>query len=155
MNLSMLKRPAVTPFVECPNCKRLVEFGTRMCPDCREEIGDEYAAASAAIIFYNTQACSSANTIKTADLAALLVLCASAYAFLMSDPGYFVVYAAISVLALVVISVWFFRYGGFRYGDEDFVRAKNDMKASLKLWAALLAVQSLALLFLLDAWKAA
>lgn len=155
MNDSMLKRPAVTPFVECPNCKRLVEFGTEMCPDCREEIGDEYAAVSAAIIFHNTQACSSANTIKTGDRAALLILCASAYAFFVSNLGLFVTCAATPVLALVVISVWFFRFGSFQYGDEEFVRARNDMKASLKLWAALLAVQSLALLYLLDASRPA
>jgi RNA polymerase subunit RPABC4/transcription elongation factor Spt4 len=151
MNDSMLKRPAVTPFVECPNCQRLVEFGTEMCPDCREEIGDEYAAVSAAIIFHNTQACSSANTIKTGDPGALLILGASAYAFIGSALWLFIACAATPVLTLVAISVWFFRFGGFQYGDEEFVRARNDMKASLKLWAALLAVQSLALLYLLDA----
>jgi RNA polymerase subunit RPABC4/transcription elongation factor Spt4 len=151
MNISMLKRSAVTPFVECPNCERLVEFGTEMCPDCREEIGDEYAAVSAAIIFHNTQACSSANTIKSGDPGALIILGASAYAFFISAPALFITCAASPVLFLIVISIWFFRFGGFQYGDEEFVRARNDMKASLKLWAALLAVQALALLHLLDA----
>ena len=150
MNHPLLKRPAVAPLVECPNCKRLVEFGAEMCPDCREEIGDEYAAASAAIIFHNTQACGTANTIKSGDAGAVLILCVSAYAFLGSALWLFIACALTPALTLTAISFWFFRFGGFQFGDEEFVRARSDIKASLKLWAALLAVQLLALLYLLD-----
>src|SRR5262245_56330602 len=67
MRDSLIKGPAVFPFVECPNCRELLEVGAFLCPRCREEIRPEYAAMSAAIVHYNTQACGLANTITTYD----------------------------------------------------------------------------------------
>jgi len=62
MSESLLKKPAVVPFVECPNCKQLLEYGAENCPRCREEVGSDYALVSAAVVHHNTQACSLANS---------------------------------------------------------------------------------------------
>ncbi len=67
MSESMFKVPAVVPFVECPNCKQLLEYGIESCPRCREEISSDYALLSAIIVHHNTQACSLANSIKGFD----------------------------------------------------------------------------------------
>lgn len=150
MNLSMLKRPPVTPFVECPNCRRLLEYGLAHCPRCREEIKAEYALLSAAVVMHNTQACSMANTIKSGEPAAVLTLLPSAYAFAFGSPGLFIAATLTSHVALLVIGVWYYRYGRFRLGDEDYAKARRDVRASLKLWAALLAAQVVAAFYLMQ-----
>jgi len=68
MSESLLKVPAVFPFVECPNCKELLEVGAPFCPRCREEISPVYGFVSAFIVHHNTQACSLANSISTFDV---------------------------------------------------------------------------------------
>src|SRR4030095_8811972 len=64
---ALFREPAVVPFVECPNCKNLLELGSAHCPRCLEEIDPNYAGISAIIVHHNTQACSVANTIATLD----------------------------------------------------------------------------------------
>jgi len=61
---SALANPRVTSLVECPNCRRLLHYGTARCPDCFEAILDSYAIASAAVVTLNTRACAMANTTK-------------------------------------------------------------------------------------------
>lgn len=149
MSESMLKKPAVTPFVECPNCKRLIGYGVETCPACREEIGDEYALASAIVVVHNTQACSQANTIKTADYAALLSVFVALYGYVLGAPGLFVSAIATPCISLLVVGVWFYRFGKFPIGDDDYRKAERDMYASLKLWLALLFVESVAFVYML------
>jgi RNA polymerase subunit RPABC4/transcription elongation factor Spt4 len=149
MSDSMLKRPAVTPFVECPNCKRLIEYGAETCPACREEIGSDYALASAIVVVHNTQACSQANTIKTGDYAAFVSIFAALYGYASGAPGLFVSSIATPVIFLIVIGVWFYRFGRFQIGDDDYLKARRDMHASLKLWLALLSVELAALVYML------
>ena len=43
MKESIFSDPRVTPFVECPNCRRLLDYGVPRCPDCYEEIREDYA----------------------------------------------------------------------------------------------------------------
>jgi RNA polymerase subunit RPABC4/transcription elongation factor Spt4 len=150
MNDSMLKKPAVTPFVECPNCKRLIEYGAEKCPACREEIGGDYALVSAMVVVHNTQACSQANTIKTGDYAAFLSIFVALYAYALGAPGMFLVALATPFMALLVIGVWFYRFGKFHIGDDDYLKAKRDMRGSLKLWLALLFVELVAFVYMLQ-----
>lgn len=145
----MLKKPAVVPFVECPNCKRLLEYGAARCPTCREEIEPEYAYISAVVVCHNTQAVSSANTIKTAEPAAIIIFMASLCAVFLKSPSLLVVNLITPLLSLLAIFVWFYRYGKFKAGDEEYLRAKREMKASLKLWLAVLVTQSLVILYML------
>lgn len=149
MTDSMFKAPAVHPFVECPNCKQLLEFGAEECPRCREEIDIDYALHSAAVVHLNTQAVSSANTIKTGEPAAAIIFFASLLSYSLGHPAIFIVNLVTTTLSLSVILLWFYRYGRFKIGDEDYEGAKKGMWASLKLWSALLFVQLLIILHML------
>src|SRR5688572_20240119 len=133
---SMVKRPAVTPFVECPNCERLIEYGVERCPACHEGISEDYARLSAMVVVHNTQACSQANSIKAGDYAALLSGLGALYAYASGRQSYFLIAIATPVAFLSVIGIWFYRFGRFQIGDDDYLKAKRDMRASLKLWFA-------------------
>ena len=151
MRDGFFKHPQVTPFVECPNCGRLVEFGAEHCPACREVIEKGYALLSVGVVAFNTQAVSLANTIKTGDAGAVVVLLASAYVYFVdASDGEFALHPLWAatlvgpVLALAAVALWFFRYSRFRMGDTDFDRSKLDMRWSLMLWLALLFAQAVA-----------
>ena len=151
MRDGFFKQARVTPFVECPNCARLVEFGAEHCPACREVIEKGYALLSVGVVAFNTQAVSLANTIKAGDVGAVVILLASACVYFLdaSDAGssfqsLWVTTHAASLLALAAVALWFFRYGRFRMGDADFDRSKLDMHWSLMLWLALLFAQAVA-----------
>ena len=140
-------------FVECPNCKELTEYGAQMCPRCREEIDPEYADASAAAVYVNTQACDMANTIKGFDPFAYLSLLFSAGAYAIDKyavgaPALFYFVLAYPLIPLLAILVWFNRYALFKAGDEEFTRARRDMRGSLLLWLAIWFVQVIAFLTL-------
>ena len=144
---SLFTNPAVTPFVECPSCKRLIGHRLGACPHCREEIDSDYARASAIVVVYNTAACSSANTIKTAEYGAVIVLVASFIGMWFVDPALVIANLLTPILSIAAIVVWFFRFGRFKFGDAEYAKAKRDMRNSLKLWAVLTAVQALALAY--------
>lgn len=150
MRESLLGKPAVVPFVECPNCKQLAEYGAEGCPRCREEIAPEYALVSAAVVHHNTQACSLANSVGGFDPFAYIALAGSVLMYAVD--WYAVEGPALSYLILVwplmplpVILSWFYRFGRFAIGDEDYVRARREVRGSLMLWLAILGVQLLAL----------
>ena len=131
---SPLANPRVTPFVECPNCRRLLHFGTARCPDCFEEIRDSYAVASAAVVTMNTRACAMANTIKSMDPIALLVLTIvmfDSFALPFSVPFILLSGPTWPLLALVV---WFYHFGRFPPGDDDCLRARRQMQFRLAGW---------------------
>lgn len=144
---SLFTNPAVTPFVECPGCKRLIECEAKVCPHCREEIDPEYAKVSRAVTVYNTAACSSANTIKTAEYGALIVFLATLIGVWAIDPGLVIVNLLTPILSIAAIVVWFRRFGWFRFGDAEFEKAKRDMRISMLLWIFLLVVQVLAIAY--------
>jgi len=118
-----------------------------VCPSCREEINPDYALVSAAVVVANTQACSHANTIKTAEMGALIVFGASLLGFLLRDSSLLIVNLLTPTISLAAVLIWFRRYRKFRIGDEEFVKAKARMQTSLRLWSTLLVVQLLALAY--------
>jgi hypothetical protein len=140
MNLSKLHRPAVEPFVECPNCKRLLRYGTSVCPDCREEIGEEYSLLSASIHHFNTQACSAANEVKGGEPIIVLLSASAAFSFFMDWRGLYVLSFFTPLLSIFLIVMWFRRYGKWAAGDEEYAAARRRMSQSLKLWLAYLGV---------------
>lgn len=151
MRDGFFKQPQVTPFVECPNCGRLVEFGAEHCPACREVIEKGYALLSVGVVAFNTQAVSLANTIKAGDAGAVVLLAASACVYFLDASGaepalrsLWLTTLAGPVLALAAVALWFLRYGRFRMGDADYDRSKLDMRWSLMLWLALLFAQVIA-----------
>ena len=149
---ALFTNPRVSPFVECPSCKRLIECNATTCPHCREEIDPQYAAVSKMIVVFNTAACSSANTIKTAEYGAILVFLASAVGFWI-DPTLVIVNLLTPVMSIAAIALWFYRFGRFTLGDDDYARARRDMRNSLKLWVILIGVQALTLVYLLKIRK--
>ncbi|MFN2533437.1 MAG: hypothetical protein ABR555_19305 [Pyrinomonadaceae bacterium] len=143
----MFEQPPVTPFVECPNCKQLLEYGVANCPRCREEIDPQYAMNSAVVIGRNTQACSLAKTIVTAEPAIFISIAVAGAAYLSSGPGLLLATLVTPVISLVAITAWYWRYGNFKLGDEEYRHAPDDVYRSFVLWFALLAVQILVILY--------
>jgi hypothetical protein len=88
-------------------------------------------------VVFNTAACSSANTIKTAEYAAIVVLVATLLGILLVAPGLAIVNVVNSVASIAAILLWFRRFGSFKFGDADYDRAKRDMRISLQLWVGL------------------
>ena len=143
-----------TPFVECPNCLKLVRIGVRRCPDCYEEISENYALASAVTVVTNTIACDVAASIRSIDAFAVIAVILSALFFIFeaygsNSPGLIWFILFWPVQSLVMILLWFYRFGKFSLGDKEYLQARQRMNASLILWLAILAVQSLALAVLL------
>ena len=135
----------VTPFAECPNCGRFLSLRVEKCPDCHELIDEAYAFYSALHVTVITQACSFANTIKYADLASVIALLVSIYIYILNEAWLLLLTLLMSVVPLFIIVLWFRRFARFKFAEEDFVKAKHQMRASLWLWLALLTVQLVAL----------
>ena len=140
MRESIFSDPQVTPFVECPNCRRLLTYGLKRCPDCYQEIREDYAILSGAIVVVNTKACAMANTIKTLDVSAPLALGATLFSYLVQEPP---TITLVSVtwpgLALLAVVLWFIRFGRFGLGDDDYRRARRQMWLRLVGWSLLTA----------------
>lgn len=149
MHDSFFTPPPVTPFVKCPNCKRLIDYGLEICPSCREEIDSEYARVSATVVAINTQACSLANTIKTAEPAVVILSIASLFVLISGGSAPLLAGFVSPAIYIAAIAFWFFRYRSFPMGDEEFARARRELIKSLKLWTTLLIVQILLLAYFL------
>ena len=134
--------------MECPSCQRLIDCKLTICPHCREEIDADYARVSTAIVVYNTAACSSANTIKTAEYGAVIVALATFVGIWAVDRGLVIINLLTPLITIAAIAVWFRRFGRFQLGDAEFEKAKQDMRNSMKFWIALLVVQSLVIVYL-------
>ena len=149
MSESLLKTPAVHPFVECPNCRQLLELGAERCSRCREEIDPDYGALSALVVHHNTQACAVANSISGFDAFVPLALIGSVIIYVIDYlSGSLILFSLIliwPVIPLIAIVVWFFRFGRFRIGDDEYLRAKREMRKSFFLWLAIFLVQALAM----------
>lgn len=139
-----------TPFVECPNCRKLVKVGVRRCIDCYEEIPEAYAFSSAATIVFNTVACDVANSIAAFDtfavLAALLgIACFFIDLYSFGSPRLFYLTLFWPVLPLLTTILWFYRFGTFTLGDDEYLSAKRRMQRTLTLWLAITSAQIIAL----------
>ena len=147
MKESLFKEPLVNPFVECPNCKELLEWGTELCPRCREEIDPEYATVSAVLVYYNTQACSLANSISTFDafIPIALIVGVAIYAIDWYSGSFRISLGFLfwPIMPLLAITLWFIRFGRFKFGDEEYLKARREMKRSFAFWLVLLIVQVL------------
>lgn len=143
-----LLRPPVHPFVECPNCRQLVEFGAEQCSRCREPIDPDYAVASAVIVHHNTQACTVANAISGFDAFIPLALIGSILIFVIDlyvsgRPIISLILPIWPLIPLLTIIGWFFRFGRFKIGDDEFLNAKREMHRSFLFWMVVLVVQIL------------
>ena len=135
MRESIFADPPVTAFVECPNCKRLLAYGAERCPHCYEEISEEYARVSGAIVGINTKACAMANTIKTFDVSVVIAIGMAVLELLSTPPSVPIIPFSWPVVVLLAIGLWFIRFGRFKWGDEDYVRARKQMLSRLIAWS--------------------
>ena len=142
--------PPVHPFVECPNCRQLLEFGAEQCSRCRESIDPGYAVLSAVVVHHNTQACTVANDIAHGDafmpialIGSVLVLGADCY--ISGRARISLLLPAWPLMPLIMIVLWFIRFGRFTIGGDEFLKARRDMSKSFLLWLTLLLVQTLAI----------
>jgi hypothetical protein len=144
----MSELSSLTPFAECPNCHKLLEMESRFCPECREPIPEDYAIASAAMVLVNTAACNSANDVKDATrLGIVITLAVSAYIYLMALGGFglrhlFFVTPLLSAVQVIGPLIWFVRFGSFKFGDDRYVRARQDMTTSFRVAMAIFVVQA-------------
>ena len=148
MSDSLLKRPPVHPFVECPNCRALLELGASHCSRCREEIGEDYALMSAILVHHNTQACSVANSITSLNAFIPLALIGGIGIYLLEwyvlgAPRISLAILFWPMMPLLAIVVWYLRFGRFGLGDEEYLRARREMKSAFFFWLAFLGVQVL------------
>lgn len=151
MRESLFDTPPVVPFVECPNCKQLLDFGAPNCPRCREEISPEYAAISAAVVYHNTQACSVANSISSFNAFIPLALVGGIGIdvldwYISDSPQMTIGIVLWPLMPLLAIVVWYFRFGRFAIGDDEYLRARHEMKRSFLFWLVLFVVQLLLIL---------
>jgi len=139
-----------TPFVECPNCERLVKVGVRRCRDCYEEIPEEYAFSSAASVVFNTVACDVANSIATFNSFAVLavpmgigIYFIDLYSFGSLTLSYLTLFWPMMPVLSAIL--WFYRFGDFPLGDDEYLKAKHRVWRTLTLWLAIAAVQIIAI----------
>jgi hypothetical protein len=141
----------ITPFVECPNCRKLLEVEVTQCPECRELISREYAATSSLVVAFNTAACASAGSIRDRNPFMILVIVGSVAFYLFDLYMYnrlFLFKSTLvwSALAVTQPMLWLRRFGQFPLGDDKFTKATSEMKKSLAFWLAIIAAQTIALL---------
>ena len=139
-----------TPFVECPNCRKLVKVGIRRCGDCYEEIPEAYALSSAVAIVFNTVACDVANTIVSFETFARLAVPIGLFCFLIDLYSFgslrlFYLTLFWPVLPLLECILWFYRFGTFPLGDEEYLSAKRRVQRTLTIWSAIASAQIIVL----------
>ena len=139
-----------TPFIECPNCRRLMKIEIRRCRDCYEEIPEAYALSSAVAVVFNTVAVDAANSLAIFDTFAVLTVPLS-IAFFFFDlysagsPALFYFTLLWPVFPLLTAIAWFYRFGTFPLGDDEYISAKRRVQRTLTLWLAIMSAQIIAL----------
>ena len=139
-----------TPFVECPNCRKLVKVGIRRCHDCYEEIPEAYALSSAVAVGFNTVACDVANSIASFDTFAVLAVPIGVFCFFIDLYSFgslrlFYLTLFYPVLPLLYSILWFYRFGTFPLGDEEYLSAKRKVWRTLTIWLAITTAQIIAI----------
>ncbi len=142
-----------TPFVECPNCRKLMKVGIRRCRDCYEEISEDYALSSATAIVFNTVACDVANTIASLNNFAVLAVPIGVFCFFIDLYSYgslrlFYLTLFWPVLPLLYSILWFYRFGAFPLGDEEYLNAKRSVQRTFMIWLAIVSAQ----IFMMRIW---
>lgn len=144
-----------TPFIECPNCRKLLALGTQLCPECREEIDPGYAVSNAAAFVLTTKAVSAADVVEGTRLIAFFVALVSVTAFFLDvysfgRPFLFILTLVPSAAFALRALGWMRRYGWLPLQNEDFLSARRKVKPTLFVWLGLLAAQVLVLLLRLS-----
>jgi hypothetical protein len=140
----------VTPFIECPNCRKLLEIDCAQCPECREIIPEDYAVLSVATNVLNTVACNRAKDIRGSDRVVGLIVLGLSIALYLVDHWFFHklylfwICLLPSAGKLFVAGMWQLRFSRFTaLGDAEFNRASQQVKQSAMLWTPTFVLQVL------------
>jgi hypothetical protein len=137
--------PDITLVADCHTCGEMVRFGLVRCPTCGMLLDLEEIFPSAVVNFLITQACSSANSIRTFDVAIFFFLGVSAslylYSLFFNELLWFhvalnAVLSVVWLLPVTLVGRWFYKHGRWRISDPEYEFAKKEMRAGLKLWLA-------------------
>lgn len=129
--------PAVTAFAKCYTCGASVRYGLARCPRCEIELDQERLLPSAFNHYVITQAVSAANSIRTYDFAVYFSIGASLIQLFSDTHPLLGTVASVAWLgALGLIIYWFVQHGRWDSDDEDYLRARAEMKKSFLLWLA-------------------
>jgi len=121
-----------------------MKVGIRRCPVCYEEVTEDYALTSAMVIVMNTIACDLANSIRAFNFFAVIAVIISVFTY-VAFPALIFFGLIYTIIPLFCVLLWFYRFGSFGVGDEDYLNSKRAMKRTLLLWLAVLASQLIAL----------
>jgi RNA polymerase subunit RPABC4/transcription elongation factor Spt4 len=142
-----------TPFFECPNCERLLRVGVSRCPDCYEEITEEYALSSAVAVVVNTIACDRANSIRSTERFAIIVALMALFIFVVdytsAKPRLSYLVFLSPIVPLIVSVLWLYHFGDFMLGDDEYVKARRGVIRTFMLWGLILGAQLVAILILI------
>ena len=121
-------------------------LGAKYCPHCESEIDQECAKKEAAAYTAVTKAIQSGGKITNRDLVVLLFV---TYTFCMrwfgreafydAPRGWLwaeVIFAIGWLIPIIAIMRWFYLHGRLTTEDEEYLKAKRDVKWSLRLWIA-------------------
>ena len=136
MGKKLYEEPDVSLFVPCPCCGRLLSEWPERCPHCRELIDDDQRVVGAVLTGIVTQAVSVANNLATFDVAILLCLGLTAYAYVSGFTVFALVFLKTGAIALYGCGRWLRRYGRLGSTDPDFVAANSRVRLSLAMWLA-------------------
>ena len=139
--------PEITLCGNCPHCHELILLGTEKCRYCGLELDQEELYQSAIRNFVITQAVSSANTIRSLDLGVFFFLGSIAILYLGSYGIQFEILVTLIWLSpLVLITRWYFKHGRWPTDDEEYRRAKKEMRSGFFLWSAAHFLNAMAIL---------
>ncbi|MBO0724688.1 MAG: hypothetical protein J2P52_03730 [Blastocatellia bacterium] len=129
--------PEISLIGKCHTCSEQILFEQEFCPHCGIKIDHDDIAPSVVNNFLLTQAVSSANTIRTFDVAVYIFLGQSLIRFMIDFPlWYDVVTSLFGIIPIIIIGRWFRRHGNWETRDGDYLTARKKLKKSFWLWLA-------------------
>src|SRR5262245_60021029 len=142
--------PKVTPIANCHTCGEMVQFGLEKCPNCGIVLDQEDIYPSVVVNFIITQAISSANSIRTFDVAVFFSLGVSLLRLGLEMPFWYNVVTCIPWLfPLIIIIRWFFKHGRWPITDGEYELAKKEMRSGFGLWLVVNGFNLIVLLILM------
>jgi hypothetical protein len=109
----------------------------------------EYSFVNAFEEVMKTIACDNARTIAGFNPFAVIVVLVTAgittFSVVTPEAGFIFVISVLlpiqSLIPLLIVLIWFYRFGRIDDNDQDFLYAKRETKRALKLWLLVFAAQ--------------
>jgi hypothetical protein len=133
----------------CPSCRQIVDTTMQSCRYCGAAIDPTAAAAAAAVQEKVQKACGQASSARIVATAMPVFFVLSFVPFL----GMIGVAGNVATLVLVPVSAirWRLRFGKLASSDPDLPRARRAVKEAALIWAGMVIVNALYLVYRLQA----